>query len=215
MNASRWRLDGQVALVSGASKGIGYACVRELAALGADVLLVSRDEAGLEHAQSELAEEFAEREFFTFAADVSETEQRLEVFDWIADLDVELSLLVNNVGANVTKPSLDYTADEVRELVETNVLSAFEMCRLAHPHLAEHGNAAIVNIASVSGMTHVRSGSPYGMTKAAIVQLTRTLAAGWAKDRIRVNAVAPGSVPTAMTAPYADDPAIREMVNAK
>ena len=146
MNPSRWRLDGKVALVSGASKGIGFACARELAALGADVLLVARDEAVLEHARDELAEEFGETEFFTFAADVADAEQRLEVFDWISDLDVELSLLINNAGGNVTRPTLEYTMDEVRALVETNVLSAFEMSRLAHPYLAEHGNAAIVNI---------------------------------------------------------------------
>jgi Tropinone reductase 1 len=205
MNPSRWRLDGQVALVSGASKGIGFACARELAALGADVLLVARDETGLEHACSELAEEFGEREFFTFAADVAEAEQRLEVFDWIADLDVELSLLVNNAGGNVTKPTVDYSADEVRDLIDTNVVSAFEMSRLAHPHLAEHGNAAIVNIASVSGLIHVRSGSPYGMTKAAIIQLTRNLACEWAEDGIRVNAVAPWYIRTQRTAgPLAD-----------
>jgi Tropinone reductase 1 len=213
MNPSRWRLDGQVALVSGASKGIGYATARELAALGADVLLVARDEAALEYASGELAEEFGEREFFTFAADVAETEQRLEVFDWIADLDVELSLLVNNVGVNVTKPTLDYTADEVRDLIETNVLSAFEMSRLAHTHLAEHGNAAIVNIASVSGLVHVRSGSPYGMTKAAILQLTRNLACEWAEDGIRVNAVAPWYIRTQRTAgPLADPDYLDEVL---
>jgi Tropinone reductase 1 len=213
MNPSRWRLDGQVALVSGASKGIGYACARELAMLGADVLLVARDETGLEHAQSELAEEFGERDFFTFAADVGEAEQRLEVFDWIADLDVELSLLVNNAGANVTKPTLDYTIDEVRELIETNVLGAFEMSRLAHPYLAEHGNAAIVNIASVSGLTHVRTGSPYGMTKAAIAQLTRNLACEWAEDGIRVNAVAPWYIRTQRTAgPLADPDYLDEVL---
>ncbi|HEY6985067.1 MAG TPA: SDR family oxidoreductase [Rhodanobacteraceae bacterium] len=213
MNPSRWRLDGQVALVSGASKGIGYATARELAALGADVLLVARDEAALEYASGELAEEFGEREFFTFAADVAETEQRLEVFDWIADLDVELSLLVNNVGVNVTKPTLDYTADEVRDLIETNVLSAFEMSRLAHTHLAEHGNAAIVNIASVSGLVHVRSGSPYGMTKAAILQLTRNLACEWAEDGIRVNAVAPWYIRTQRTeGPLADPDYLDEVL---
>jgi len=206
MNPSRWRLDGKVALVTGASKGIGFACARELAALGADVLLVARDEAVLERARDELAEEFGEREFFLFAADVADAEQRLEVFDWIADLDVELSLLINNAGGNVTRPTLDYTMDEVRELIDTNVLSTFEMSRLAHPYLAEHGNAAIVNVASVSGLIHVRSGSPYGMTKAAIAQLTRNLACEWAEDGIRVNAVAPWYIRTQRTEGSLADP---------
>src|ERR1700754_732328 len=111
-----WRLDGQTALVTGASKGIGYACARELAALGADLLLVARDEIHLEQISVELAEEFPEREVLVCAADVAEAEQRLEVFDWIADLDVALSLLVNNVGGNATKPALDYALDEVRAL---------------------------------------------------------------------------------------------------
>ena len=204
-NPARWRLDGQTALISGASAGIGFACARELAALGADVLMLARDEARLESARDELAEEFPQCEILSFAANVADTEQRLEVFDWVADLELPLSILVNNVGGNLTKPALDYVEDEVRELLETNVLSAFEMCRLAHPHLAEHGNAAIVNIGSVSGLIHVRSGAPYGMTKAALTQLTRNLACEWADDGIRVNAVAPWYIRTQRTeGPLAD-----------
>jgi Tropinone reductase 1 len=204
-NSARWRLDGQTCLITGASQGIGFACAREFAALGADVLMVARDEARLETARAELAEEFPEREILMFAADVAQREQRLEVFDWIADLDIELSLLVNNAGTNRRRKTVEYTEDEVRALFDTNLLSAFEMCRLAHPHLREHANAAIVNMSSVSGLTHVRTGSAYGMTKAALAQLTRNLACEWAVDGIRVNAVAPWYIRTQRTEPALAD----------
>ena len=190
-NPARWRLDGQTCLITGASKGIGFACARELATLGAEVLMIARDETHLEIAREELAEEFPERDIVAFAADVADREQRLEVFDWIADLEVALSLVVNNAGTNQRRKTLEYSEQEIRCLIDTNLLSAFEMCRLAHPHLTEHANAAIVNVSSVSGLTHVRTGSMYGMTKAALAQLTRNLACEWAADGIRVNAVAP------------------------
>ena len=213
-DTSRWRLDGQVALITGASKGIGFACARELLALGADALLVARDEDALEAARAELADEFAEREVLAFAADLTEEEPRLELFDWVRDLDMPLSLLVNNAGGNLKKPALDYALDEVRALIELNVLSAFELSRLAHPFLAAHGSAAIVNIASVSGLTHVRTGAPYGMTKAALAQLTRNLACEWAEDGIRVNAVAPWYIRTRRTEePLADDDYLDEVLS--
>ena len=203
---SRWRLDGRVALITGASRGIGQACARELAALGAHLLLVARDLDALESARIELVEEFPGCAPRTFAADLGSSEARLELFDWIADLDVPLSILVNNVGSNVTRAALDYDLPEVEELLQTNLLSAFHLSQLAHPHLAAHGAAAIVNIGSVSGVTHVRSGAPYGMSKAALHQLTRNLACEWAEDGIRVNAVAPWYIRTRRTATVlADD----------
>jgi Tropinone reductase 1 len=215
MNASRWRLDGQVALVTGASKGIGLACVRELLGFGADVLMVARQEDALESVRLELAEEFSGRRVLAFAADLAVGEQRLDVFDWVNDLGLGLNVLVNNVGTNVRKPALEYSEDEYRGLFEANVFSAFEMARLAYPLLAKHGQAAIVNIGSVSGLIHVRTGAPYGMTKAALTQLTRNLAVEWAEDGIRVNCVAPWYIRTGRSETALADPLYYEEVIAR
>ncbi|HRQ63537.1 MAG TPA: SDR family oxidoreductase [Xanthomonadaceae bacterium] len=212
MTEARWRLDGLTALVTGASRGIGRACAHELAMLGADLRLVAREEAALEQARAEVAELHPQREVLAFAADVADAEQRLDVFDWLRDIGGELNLLVNNVGTNVRKRTLEYGTEEYRELLEINLVSAFEMCRLAHPLLTRHPASGIVNIGSVSGMTHVRTGSPYGMSKAALHQLGRNLACEWAGDGVRVNTVAPWYIRTQRSEPVLADPDYLEEV---
>ena len=207
-------LAGKVALVTGASRGIGLAAARELAAFGAHVLLVSRGEEALERARAELAEEYPGRRVLAFAADLADHEQRLDLFDWIQDLGCGLNILVNNAGSNVRAATMGYEDEHYRQLFQLNLDSAYELSRLAHPHLAKHGGAAIVNVASVSGMRHVRTGSPYGMTKAALIQLTRNLACEWAPDGIRVNAVAPWYIRTARSEGALADPAYYDEVLA-
>ncbi|HEY2621867.1 MAG TPA: SDR family oxidoreductase [Dyella sp.] len=209
-----WQLQGHTALITGASKGIGYAAARELGGLGANLLLVARDVDYLEQVRVELVDDFPGIEVLAFGADLGEQEERLAVFDWVADLGAPLSLLVNNAGGNQPAPTLAYREDEYHAIFEQNVFSAFEMCRLAHPQLVQHAHAAIVNVGSVSGVTHVRTGSPYGMSKAALHQLTRNLAVEWATDGIRVNAVAPWYIRTQRSEPaLADDEYLDEVLD--
>ena len=199
MDARRWRLDGQTALVTGASLGIGRAIADELLGLGADLLVVARDVSALDATTAELAEAHPEREVRSFAADVADAEQRREIFDWVEDLGEGLNILVNNAGTNLRRATMDYAEDEWRSLFETNLFSAFELSRFAFPLLSRHASSGIVNVGSVSGLTHVRTGAAYGMSKAALHQLTRNLACEWAEDGVRVNAVAPWYIRTRRT----------------
>ena len=196
----RWRLSGQTALITGASRGIGRACAIEFAALGANLVLVGRDEDALEAIASDIKEnESAAQERIridVISADVSDGEGRAAVFDQLSDLKCELHILVNNVGNNIRRSALEYSDQDLRFIFQTNVASAFEMSRLSHSLLKQHGSASIINIASVSGLTHVRTGAAYGMSKAAIVQMTKNLACEWAPDGIRVNCVAPWYIRT-------------------
>ena len=106
------------------------------------------------------------------------------------------NFLINNVGTNIRKKTIDFTAEEYMKVLNTNMISSFELCRLFYKMLKKSGNASIVNMTSVAGLTHLRTGPPYGMSKAALDQLTRNLSVEWAEDNIRVNSIAPWYIDT-------------------
>lgn len=212
MDPQRWRLDGQLALVTGGSAGIGRAIARELLGFGARVVIVARDGNALELARDELQDEFPQGEVHALIGDVADDEQRREILDWVEDQGEGLNILVNNAGGNLSRRTTEYTEDEWREIFEINLFSAFELSRYAFPLLTQHPGSAIVNVGSVSAVTHVRTGAPYGMSKAALHQMTRNLAVEWAAEGVRVNAVAPWYIRTRRTSGPLADPDYRDEV---
>ncbi len=199
----RWNLKGKLALVTGGTKGIGYAIAQEFLHLGAEVLVVSRSAENVDSAVGSWVKEGLNAHGLT--ADVSAADDRREIFGHLETIRDRLDILINNAGTNIRKPALEYSQKEYDTILETNLKSAFEMSRLAYPYLKRSERGSIVNMASVAGLTHVRSGVPYGISKAALVQMTRNLAVEWAPDNIRVNAVAPWYIRTPLVEPVLND----------
>jgi Tropinone reductase 1 len=205
MDAGRWSLKGKLALVTGATLGIGLAVAEEFLNLGATVLAAARD-AGRVEAQVERWRGRGARAH-GLAADLSTAEGRSAVLRRLEEFGAPVDVLVNNVGTNIRRAAVEYTSEEYERIIATNLTSAFELTRATHTLLkAATGGASVVNVASVSGLVHTSTGAPYAMSKAALLQMTRSLAVEWATDGVRVNAVAPWYIRTPLVEPVLGDP---------
>lgn len=199
-----WTLEGKLALITGASRGLGSAIAHEFASLGANLLLVARGEAALAGVEGEIHQQFPECRIQTIPADVS-TEQGRDAVVAAAEAVGSIQILINNAGTNIRKTMARISTDEFRHVQETNLNSAFELSRRLYPFLKAGAPASVVNNASVAGLTHLRTGAPYGMSKAGLIQLTRNCAVEWAPDEIRVNAIAPWYIDTPLARQVMDD----------
>ena len=195
-----WNLVGKKSLITGGTKGIGLAIVKEFLELGAEVLVVARDTRVI---QGKLKNS---SNLFTIEGDITDANFRKLIIQKISENWGKLDVLVNNVGTNVRKKFIDYSAEEYRKLFELNLFSLTDLTQQAHPLLKKSGHASVINMASVAGFLDVQSGPPYGMTKAAIIQLTRHLAVEWAADQIRVNCISPWYIETPLTEPVLSQP---------
>ncbi|MCD6556942.1 MAG: SDR family oxidoreductase [Bacteroidales bacterium] len=190
----RWSLQNKKVLITGATKGIGAAIVKEFADLGAELIIIARNKDKL----NTMVNEYSEKgiKISGVAADVSKRNDYKEILEGINNERGELDIFVNNVGTNIRKSAENYSFEDYDFIMNTNLRSAFELSRLLYPFLKKSEQGNIVFISSVAGQIHLKTGAVYAMTKAAINQLTKNLAVEWAGDKIRVNAVAPWYINT-------------------
>jgi tropinone reductase I len=192
-----WNLEGQTALITGGSKGIGRATVMEFLHLGAKVIFTARTREDV----IEFQEELRSRGFDAtgLEADVSTEAGRKEIVRAVKEKWKALDILVHNAGINIRKKADDYTEAEYRKVLEINLVSPFELSRQLYPFLKESSRGTVINVASSAAMQDVGTGTPYAMSKAGLLQQTRSLAVEWAPDGIRVNAVSPWFTETPLT----------------
>jgi NAD(P)-dependent dehydrogenase (short-subunit alcohol dehydrogenase family) len=205
-------LEGKVAVITGASRGLGRAMAVALGGAGVKLALVSRDRGKLEETAAEAAKVGAEAAIFQ--VDVTDEDQvrKLE-HDVIARFGAA-DILINNAGIAIRKTVVDYTLEEWNNVMDTNLTSVFLMCRSFVPHMRGRGYGRIINISSIMAHISLPLRGAYSASKAGVIGFTRALALELATDGISVVAISPGPFATEMTAPLRSSPEQLQQFNS-
>jgi 2-deoxy-D-gluconate 3-dehydrogenase len=192
-----FELKSKVAIVTGGNGGIGFGMARGLATAGARVVVAARNQEKSAAAVREL--EALGAEAHAVAVDVTDEAAVAALVSATRERCGRLDILINNAGTNIRKPAHECTLAEWRQVLDTNLTSAFLCSRAAYPALKAAGGGKVINIGSMLSLFGASFAPAYGASKGGIVQLTKSLAVAWAGDNIQVNAVLPGWIDTELT----------------
>ena len=202
------KLNGKTALITGASRGLGKAIALGLAEAGAGVILVARDRALLDQT-AESARSLGVQTA-VFQTDVTQEQQIAELQKAVARQFGAIQILVNNAGMNIRKPATDFTLAEWHQVLETNLTSAFLMCRAFVPLMKGQGYGRILNLTSIMSHVALPGRTAYCASKAGLLGFTRALALGLAPEQITVNGISPGPFATEINTPVLQNPELNQ-----
>jgi NAD(P)-dependent dehydrogenase (short-subunit alcohol dehydrogenase family) len=200
------KLQGRVALITGASKGLGKAMALALADAGARVAIVSRSEEQLNAVAGEIRANGGEAE--AFKADVADEASVASLERAVSSQMGKVQILINNAGVNVRKSITDFTLDEWNYVIGTNMTAAFLMCRAFVPHMKGSGYGRILNLTSTMSHVSLPGRAAYSGSKAGLLGMTRSIALELAPEGITVNGISPGPFATDMNTAITENPEV-------
>ena len=198
------KLSGRVAVISGASKGLGQAIALALGGAGAKLALVSREEKLLRAVAGEVRALGTDVEIFP--ADVTDEAQVARVEKAVIARFGKVHILVNNAGVNIRKPMTEFTLAEWRTVLDTNLTGAFLFTRAFVPHMKGQGYGRIINLTSIMSHVAIAGRTAYAASKSGLLGFTKALALELVSERITVNGISPGPFATEINRPILDNP---------
>jgi 2-dehydro-3-deoxy-D-gluconate 5-dehydrogenase len=206
-------LENKVAVVTGGNRGLGRAIALALADAGADIVVVGRDEQKNQQVVSEVQEKG--RKALSLSTDLSNITAIGEMVGTVVEQFGKLDILVNNAGVSHTQSALEISENDWDKVMDLNVKSLFFCCQAAGRVMKEQGFGKIINLASVAGAVGDLGISPYTASKAAVINLTRSLALEWVRIGIQVNAIGPAYIETDMNSEALSNPKVRGKIVGK